>query len=118
MSASNWRDKWRGKKIVTPEPKPMTAKNVHDLTIEQIRLWAGKALDYYLYLDAQSKKMELEEDRRTKAYQMGQAFIQCNHLILLFIERMAQRDKVIDQKDAEIQRLNEHVAELLNRPML
>ena len=61
MSAGNWRDKWRGKKIVPPEPKPMTAKNVHDLTIEQVRRWAGKALDHYLYLDAQSKNMKLEE---------------------------------------------------------
>ena len=109
---------FRGKRIVQPERKLMTAKNASELSLVEVKLWAGKALDYYSYLDGQSKKKELEDNRKQSAYQMGQVFLQCHILIHFLLERMAQRDQVITQKDAEIKRLNDHIADLLNRPML
>jgi hypothetical protein len=109
---------FRGKRIVQPERKLMTAKRASELTIIEMKRWAGIALDYYSYLDEQSKRKELEDNKKESAYQMGQVFYQCHILIHFLLERMAQRDQVITQKDAEIKRLNDHIADLLNRPML
>ena len=62
--------------------------------------------------------IKVDVDIRRCDYQTSQILRQCHSMVMLLLDRLAARDKVNEQKDAEIKRLNEHVAELLNRPML
>lgn len=118
MSTGNWRDKWKGKKLVNLKFEIRHFKNANQLTLDEFHLWAGWAYDFYLLLEPRSQDTKVNFDIRRCDYQTSQILRQCHSIIKLLLHRLAQRDQVITQKDEEIKRLNVHIAELLNRPML
>ena len=102
---------FRGKKLMPPEPQfeIRTHKDASRLTRMELDHWAGAAFDYYIKLNQRSQDYRIDVDNRRSDYQIGEVLYQCHLIIRLLLQRMGQRDQVIDQKSDQIARLREQL---------
>ena len=100
---------YRGREIASTTSQGQQSKNASELTRIEIDIWAGKALECYFFLDEKAQNTKIEEGRRRTSYSMGQTFKMNYDIIKLLLTRMATRDQVIEQKNAEIKTLRKRL---------